>query len=116
LDLLPKIWLGTLHPGLLMLMPFGHLIQGETGAADQRPQLGRAAVDELGAELYGVLQTWRVNRVDPSAYPVATFEDHDLPAGGGQMVGGRESRDPRAQDEDLVGRAARRRAIRSGVP
>jgi hypothetical protein len=115
-DLLPEIRLGTLQAGLLMLVPFGQLIQSETGAADQRPQLGRPAVDELGAQLDGVLQRWRVNRVDPSAYPIATFEDHDLPAGGGQMVSGREARDPRAQDEDLIGRATRRRAIRSGVP
>jgi hypothetical protein len=73
-------------------------------------------VDELGAELDGVVQCWRVNRLDPSAHPVATFENHDLPAGGGQILGGRESRDPGSQDEDVVLRAVGRRAIRSGVP
>jgi hypothetical protein len=56
-----------------------------------------------------------VNRVDPSAYPVATLEDHDPAARGGQMLRGGEPRDPRAQHENPV-RGAGRRAIRSEVP
>jgi len=73
-------------------------------------------VDELRAQLDGMLQGRRVNRVNPSAYPVASFEDEDLAAGGGKPLRSRESRDPGPQDDDVVGRPAGCRAIRSGVP
>src|SRR5439155_11961738 len=79
LNQLPDVRLGALYTALLPLVPLGHLIQGETRAADQRPQVGRAAVDELGTELDGVSQCRRVNRVDPPAYSVATYMAHDRP-------------------------------------
>ena len=58
-------------------------------------------MDELGAELDGMVQAGVVHGVDAPADPVPGLEHHHVPPGRGQPFGRGEARDAGSQDDNV---------------
>ena len=82
-------------------MPLGHGDQRQPERLDQRDQLRRTPVHELGAELHGRGDLGVVRGVDAAAEPVARLHDHDAPAPGDEPVRRRESGHARPHDQHV---------------
>ncbi len=77
----------------------GALVGGEVGLFDERPETGRATVDELGAELDDL--TGGAESQDAATDPVLRFQQGDAQAGFGEASGGGESGDSRTNDHHV---------------
>ena len=92
-------------------LTLGDDLEAESVVADQLDQLGRVAVDELGAELDGMVEQGVVDGVDPAADALARLK-HQYPAPRRrQPFGGGQAGDPRAEHQDIGRSRGRHRLL-----
>ncbi len=76
---------------------------GQFCRADDVPRLGRLPVNEFGPRLNGDRPIRKVQRVNPSARPIARLENHNISAGGNQPLGGRQPGSPCSDNNGVAG-------------